>query len=249
MSVISVRNLTVTYKKKPAIKGINLEIDKGSIIGIVGPNGAGKSTLLKGILGLLPADTGDVKIFGTGIKESLKRIAYIPQKEQFDWDFPINVSEVVMMGRYPYVSLFGSPDETDKEIVNKVLEKVEMKKYANTQIRNLSGGQQQRIFLARALAQESDIYFLDEPFVGVDAKTETAIFNLIKELKSEGKTIMIVHHDLSKVKEYFDKVILINQILVAYGDTSKIFTTDLIHKTYGGQLTILQKASELIVDN
>ena len=199
---------------------------------------------------MLPADTGDIKIFGTDIKESLKRIAYIPQKEQFDWDFPINVSEVVMMGRYPYVSLFGSPKEKDKEIVNKVLEKVEMKEYANTQIRNLSGGQQQRIFLARALAQESDIYCLDEPFVGVDAKTETAIFNLIKELKSEGKTIMIVHHDLSKVKEYFDKVILINQILVAYGDTSKIFTTDLIHKTYGGQLTILQKAEQqLIIDN
>ena len=246
MNIISVKNLTVTYNKKPAIKGINLEIESSSIIGIVGPNGAGKSTLLKGILGLLPADTGEVKIFGKDIKDSLKRVSYIPQKEQFDWDFPINVSEVVMMGRYPYMSLFGSPKETDKEIVNRVLEKVEMKKYAYTQIRNLSGGQQQRIFLARALAQESDIYFLDEPFVGVDAKTETAIFNLIKELKSEGKTIMIVHHDLSKVEDYFDKIILINQILIAYGDTSKVFTPELLHRTYGGQLTILQKAEQLI---
>jgi len=246
MGIISVKNLTVTYNKKPAIKGINLEIESSNIIGIVGPNGAGKSTLLKGILGLLPADTGDVKIFGKSIKESLKRVSYIPQKEQFDWDFPINVSEVVMMGRYPYLSLFGRPNETDNEIVNRVLEKVEMKKYAHTQIRNLSGGQQQRIFLARALAQQSDIYFLDEPFVGVDAKTETAIFNLIKELKSEGKTIMIVHHDLSKVEDYFDKIILINQILIAYGDTSKVFTPELLHKTYGGQLTILQKAEQLI---
>lgn len=246
MNSISVKNLTVTYNKKPAIKGINLDIGESSIIGIVGPNGAGKSTLLKGILGLLPADTGEVKIFGKSIKDSLKRVAYIPQKEQFDWDFPINVSEVVMMGRYPYLSLFGSPKESDKEIVNRVLEKVEMKKYANTQIRNLSGGQQQRIFLARALAQESDIYFLDEPFVGVDAKTEVAIFNLIKELKTEGKTIMIVHHDLSKVKEYFDKVILINQILVAFGNTPEVFTEELIHKTYGGQLTILQKAEQLL---
>lgn len=246
MNIISVKNLTVTYNKKPAIKGINLEIESSNIIGIVGPNGAGKSTLLKGILGLLPADTGEVKIFGKNIKDSLKRVSYIPQKEQFDWDFPINVSEVVMMGRYPYMSLFGSPKETDKEIVNRVLEKVEMKKYAHTQIRNLSGGQQQRIFLARALAQESDIYFLDEPFVGVDAKTETAIFNLIKELKSEGKTIMIVHHDLSKVEDYFDKIILINQILIAYGDTSKVFTPELLHRTYGGQLTILQKAEQLI---
>lgn len=246
MDIITVKNLTVTYNKKPAIKGINLDIANGNIIGIVGPNGAGKSTLLKGILGLLPADTGEVKIFGKSIKNSLKRVAYIPQKEQFDWDFPINVSEVVMMGRYPYLSLFGSPKETDKEIVNRVLEKVEMKKYANTQIRNLSGGQQQRIFLARALAQESDIYFLDEPFVGVDAKTEIAIFNLIKELKSESKTIMIVHHDLSKVKEYFDKVILINQILIAFGNTSEVFTEELIHRTYGGQLTILQKAEQLL---
>lgn len=246
MKIISVKNLTVTYNKKPAIKGINLEIESSNIIGIVGPNGAGKSTLLKGILGLLPADTGEVKIFGKSIKDSLKRVSYIPQKEQFDWDFPINVSEVVMMGRYPYMSLFGSPKDSDKEIVIRVLEKVEMKKYAHTQIRNLSGGQQQRIFLARALAQESDIYFLDEPFVGVDAKTETAIFNLIKELKSEGKTIMIVHHDLSKVEDYFDKIILINQILIAYGDTSKVFTPELLHRTYGGQLTILQKAEQLI---
>ena len=246
MKIISVKNLTVTYNKKPAIKGINLEIESSNIIGIVGPNGAGKSTLLKGILGLLPADTGEVKIFGKSIKDSLKRVSYIPQKEQFDWDFPINVSEVVMMGRYPYLSLFGSPKESDKKIVSRVLEKVEMKKYAHTQIRNLSGGQQQRIFLARALAQESDIYFLDEPFVGVDAKTETAIFNLIKELKSEGKTIMIVHHDLSKVENYFDKIILINQILIAYGDTSKVFTPELLHRTYGGQLTILQKAEQLI---
>jgi manganese/zinc/iron transport system ATP- binding protein len=246
MNIISVRNLTVTYKKKPAIKGINLEIEKGNIIGIVGPNGAGKSTLLKGILGLLPADTGEVKIFGKDIKESLKRVAYIPQKEQFDWDFPINVSEVVMMGRYPYLSFFGRPDDKDRQIVENVLEKVEMKKFAQTQIKNLSGGQQQRIFLARALAQESDIYFLDEPFVGVDAKTKVAIFKLIKELKSEGKTIMIVHHDLSEVEEYFDKIILINQILVAYGETKKVFTPELLQKTYGGQLTILQKAGQLI---
>lgn len=246
MSVISVKNLTITYNKKPAIKAVNLEIEKGNIIGIIGPNGAGKSTLLKGILGLLAADSGEVKISGKEIKDSLRSIAYIPQKEQFDWDFPINVFEVVMMGRYPYVSLFGSPKVNDKEIVNRVLKKVEMNEYASTQIRNLSGGQQQRIFIARALAQQSDIYFLDEPFVGVDAKTETAIFNLIKELKSEDKTIIIVHHDLSKVKEYFDKLILINQTLIAYGNTEEVFTPDLIQRTYGGKLTLLQKANQLI---
>ncbi|MDZ4713034.1 MAG: metal ABC transporter ATP-binding protein [bacterium] len=246
MNAITVKNLTVTYNKKPAIKGINLEIESGNIVGIIGPNGAGKSTLMKGILGLLPADTGEVKIFGNDIKISLKRVAYIPQKEQFDWDFPINVFEVVMMGRYPYISRFGSPSPRDKSIVENALEKVEMKDNAYTQISNLSGGQQQRIFLARALAQESDIYFFDEPFVGVDAKTEVAIFNLIKELKEEGKTIIIVHHDLGKIKDYFDKLILINQTLIAYGNTDKVFKPELIHKTYGGQLTILQKANQLM---
>lgn len=246
MVSIKIINLTISYNKRPAIKGINLDIEQGYIIGIIGPNGAGKSTLLKGVLGLLPTDTGEVKIFGKDIKDSLKRIAYIPQKEQFDWDFPINVSEVVLMGRYPYISLFGYPTLKDKEIVSQVIDKVEMNKYASTQIRNLSGGQQQRIFVARALAQESDIYFLDEPFVGVDAKTESSIFDLIKELKAAGKTIMIVHHDLSKVKDYFDKVILINQTLIAYGNTSEVFTPEFIHKTYGGRLTILQKAEQLI---
>lgn len=245
MSVLNVKNLTVTYNKRPAIKAVNLDIDEGSIIGIIGPNGAGKSTLIKGILGLLPADTGEIRLFGDK-RDDLKRVAYIPQKEQFDWDFPINVSEVVMMGRYPYLSTFGHPKTGDHEIVSKVLKKVEMSDYATTQIRNLSGGQQQRIFIARALAQESDIYFLDEPFVGVDAKTETAIFNLIKELKEQGKTIIIVHHDLSKVKEYFDKLILINQTLVAFGNTEEVFIPDLIQKTYGGKLTILDKANQLI---
>jgi manganese/zinc/iron transport system ATP- binding protein len=246
MSIITVRNLTISYHKKPAIKGINLNIDEGTIIGIIGPNGAGKSTLLKGILGLLPIDTGEVKVYGKPIKESLKKIAYIPQREQFDWDFPITVYDVVMMGRYPHLSLFGTPGENDKKIVTESLEKVEMQSYRNTQIRNLSGGQQQRIFLARALAQQSGIYFMDEPFVGVDAKTEKAIFNLIKELKESGKTILIVHHDLGKVTDYFDRLIMINQTLIAYGDTKEVFTKENVQRTYGGRLTILQKTEELI---
>lgn len=246
MDVIKVKNLTVTYNRKPAIKGINLNIQNGRIIGIIGPNGAGKSTLIKGILGFLPVDTGEVKVFGENVNQVLKKISYIPQKEQFDWDFPINVYDVVVMGRYPYLSLFGHPTQKDKKIVIDALEKVEMIKYKDTQIRNLSGGQQQRIFLARALAQESEIYFMDEPFVGVDAKTEKSIFEIIKELKESGKTILIVHHDLSRIKEYFDEVILINQTLIAYGNTKKVFTKENIEKTYGGQLTILQKANQLL---
>lgn len=246
MNVITVKNLTVTYNRKPAIKGINLNIGSGKIIGIIGPNGAGKSTLIKGILGFLPIDTGEVKIFGEPVKDVMKRVAYIPQKEQFDWDFPINVYDVVIMGRYPYLSMFGRPGPTDTEIAIKSLEKLEMIKYKDTQIRNLSGGQQQRIFLARALAQQSDIYFMDEPFVGVDAKTEAAIFKLIRELKDEGKTILIVHHDLSRIKDYFDELILINQTLVAAGPTETVFTKENIERTYGGRLTILEKASQLL---
>ncbi|HRE40666.1 MAG TPA: metal ABC transporter ATP-binding protein [Ignavibacteria bacterium] len=246
MEVIKVKNLTVTYNRKPAIKGVNLTINNGKIIGIIGPNGAGKSTLIKGILGFLPIDTGEVKILGKNVSEVLKKISYIPQKEQFDWDFPISVYDVVVMGRYPYLSLFGHPSQNDKSIVLNSLEKVEMIKYKDTQIRNLSGGQQQRIFLARALAQQSDIYFMDEPFVGVDAKTEKAIFELIVELKKEGKTILIVHHDLSRIKEYFDEIILINQTLIAYGETEKVFTRENIEKTYSGQLTILQKVNQLL---
>jgi manganese/zinc/iron transport system ATP- binding protein len=244
MNIIEVKNLTVSYNKKPAIKGINLNIKAGNVIGIIGPNGAGKSTLLKGILGLLPADTGEVKVFGKSIKEVSKRISYIPQREQFDWDFPVNVEEVVMMGRYAHLPMIGVPKETDKEIVKQVMKKVEMEKYSKRQIRFLSGGQQQRIFLARALAQESEIYFLDEPFVGVDAKTEQAIFNLMKELKEQGKTILVVHHDLGKVMDYFDKLILINQRLVAFGDAEDVFTPEIIQKTYGGRLTILQKSEQ-----
>jgi manganese/zinc/iron transport system ATP- binding protein len=246
MNVITVKNLTISYHKKPAIKGISLNLEPGRVIGIIGPNGAGKSTLLKGILGLLPFDTGEVKIFGKDINESRKQISYIPQREQFDWDFPINVEDVVMMGRYAHLPVIGFPKQKDRDIVQSVLKKVEMDKYSARQIRNLSGGQQQRIFLARALAQESTIYFLDEPFVGVDAKTEKAIFNLMRELKDQGKTILVVHHDLGKVVEYFDKTIMINQTLVAYGDTKDVFTADIINKTYGGRLTILQKTEELI---
>jgi manganese/zinc/iron transport system ATP- binding protein len=247
MNVITVKNLTISYNKKPAIKGINLNIGPGNVIGIIGPNGAGKSTLLKGMLGLLPFDTGEIKIFGNDINKSRKRISYIPQREQFDWDFPINVEDVVTMGRYAHLPVIGFPKAIDRTIVEQVLKKVEMDKYAKRQIRQLSGGQQQRVFLARALAQESDVYFLDEPFVGVDAKTERTIFALMKELKANGKTILVVHHDLSMVKSYFDKLIMINQTLIAFGDSEEVFTPEMVNKTYGGRLTLLQKTEEFIV--
>jgi manganese/zinc/iron transport system ATP- binding protein len=248
-SIIKVQNLTISYAKKPAIRGIDLAIPKGKIIGIVGPNGAGKSTLLKGMLGLLPADNGMVLINDKPVKESLSKISYIPQKESFDWDFPVVVYDVVMMGRYPHLKTFQRPGSRDKQIVINSLKKVEMEKYSNRQIRFLSGGQQQRIFLARALAQEAEILFLDEPFVGVDAATESAIFSLMKKLKDDGKTILVVHHDLGKVTDYFDYVVLINQRLIGFGPTEEIFTSEMLNKTYGGRLTILQKSVELLNDS
>lgn len=245
MTVLKTVNLTASYHKRPAIKGINLAVESGNIVGVIGPNGAGKSTLFKAILGLISVDTGEVEIFGGKPEGSLRKVTYVPQKEQFDWDFPINVSDLVMMGRYPHMSYFGSPSENDRRVVLESLGKTGMGAYARTQIRNLSGGQQQRAFLARAIAQESDLLFLDEPFVGVDAKTEEVILRLMKELSSKGKTIMIVHHDLGKIRDYFTQLVLINQTLIAYGNTDDVFTPELISRTYGGKLTILQKLEEL----
>lgn len=245
MITVRTTNLTVSYHKRPVIKGINLAVESGNIVGVIGPNGAGKSTLFKAVLGLLQPDTGEVEIFGKPVKESLKKVTYIPQKEQFDWDFPINVFELAMMGRYSHIGYFGRPAKADREIVEESLEKVGMRHHSLTHIRNLSGGQQQRVFLARALAQQSDLLMLDEPFVGVDAKTEEVILELMRNLSNSGKTIMIVHHDLIRVRDYFDKLALINQTLIAYGDTNDVFTRELISRTYGGKLTILQKIEEL----
>jgi manganese/zinc/iron transport system ATP- binding protein len=245
-SVIKVQNLTISYAKKPAIRGIDLNIPAGKITGIIGPNGAGKSTLLKGILGLLPADNGSVSVYGEPVKSRLSKISYIPQKEIFDWDFPVVVYDVVMMGRYPHLKMFQKPRQVDRQKVEEALKKVDMIKFSSRQIRYLSGGQQQRVFLARALAQEAEILLLDEPFVGVDAATESAIFSMMKELREDGKTIIVVNHDLGKVTEYFDYIVMINQFLVAFGPTDEVFTPELLNKTYGGRLTILQKSDTLL---
>lgn len=246
---IEVNNLTVTYNKKPAVKGIDLKIPQGSLVGIIGPNGAGKSSLLKGFLGLLPTDSGLIKVFNRPIKQSISSISYIPQKESLDWDFPVVVSDVVMMGRYPHLKIFQRPTEHDKKVVEEALKKVEMENFANRQIRALSGGQQQRVFLARALAQESEILLLDEPFVGVDAATESTIISLLKRLRDNGKTILVVHHDLGKVNQYFDYLVMLNQRLIAFGKTSDVFKNEYLDKTYGGRLTILQKSEDLQIEN
>jgi manganese/zinc/iron transport system ATP- binding protein len=243
---LEIHDLTVAYHKKPVLWGIDLQAPKGKLIGIVGPNGAGKSTLIKAVMGLVPISSGWVKIFGQPYNQSLTRVGYVPQRESVDWDFPVSVMDVVLMGRYGHLGLIKRPGKKDREIARECLEKVKMLPFANRQISNLSGGQQQRVFLARALAQESDLYFMDEPFSGVDAATETAIVTLLHELKSRGKTLLVVHHDLPTAKSYFDMLLLLNMRIVAFGPTEDVFSTNLLQKTYGGRLTILSEVAHAV---
>lgn len=243
---LEIHDMTVAYHKRPVLYGIDLVVPGGKLVGVVGPNGAGKTTMIKACLGLLPLSSGWVKYFGQTYKESKSRVGYVPQRESVDWDFPVNVSDVVLMGRYGKTSLFRRPTRKDRAIVRECLDKVKMLPYADRQISNLSGGQQQRVFLARALAQESDVYFMDEPFAGVDAATETAIIELLHEMRDQGKTIIVVHHDLPTAKEYFDMLLLLNMRVVAFGDTEEVFTSELLQRTYGGRLTILSEVVDVV---
>jgi manganese/zinc/iron transport system ATP- binding protein len=243
---LEVHDLTVAYQRKPVLWGIDLVAPPGKLIGIVGPNGAGKSTLIKAALGLVPVSSGWVKFFGETGRKAMKRVGYVPQRESVDWDFPVTVMDVVLMGRYGRLGLISRPGSRDRDIARDCLDKVKMLPFANRQIANLSGGQQQRVFLARALAQESDLYFMDEPFAGVDAATEAAIIELLHELKERGKTLMVVHHDLPTARNYFDMLLLLNMRVVAFGPTEQVFTYELLQQTYGGRLTILSEVAEAV---
>lgn len=236
-----IENLSASYDKTRVISNINLKIPKNNIVGIVGPNGAGKSTLIKSIMGLIPHYSGKIFIFGKPFKKALKQIGYMPQRENIDWNFPVSVFDVVMMGRYQKIGLLRFPKKEDKEFVEECIEKVELTPFKNRQISDLSGGQQQRVFLARALAQESDLYFMDEPFAGVDAKTEHAIMTVLQELRNQGKTLIVIHHDLATVKDHFDYLVLINHHIIASGPIKEVFTIDNLEKTYGGNLYIFRE--------
>lgn len=236
---LELHDLTVSYAKKPVLYGVDVQVPQGALVGIIGPNGAGKSTMIRAIMGLTPASSGWVQIFGESFEKNRHRVGYVPQREQVDWDFPVNVMDVVLMGRYGRRGWLRRVTKEDKKIAEESLDKVGMLPFRNRQIANLSGGQQQRVFLARALAQQSDLYLMDEPFAGVDATTERAIVTLLQDLQSQGKTILVVHHDLTTAKEYFDHLLLLNMRLVAFGKTQDIFTVDQLQKTYGGRLTIL----------
>ncbi len=243
---IEIKGLTVSYDRKTALANIFITIEPGRLYGVVGPNGAGKSTLFKALLGLIPVDEGKISINGIFISQLRKHIAYIPQKEEIDWQFPATVYDVVLMGRYPHKKTFERISKEDLRITEEVLQSVGISELRNKQIGELSGGQQQRVFLARALCQQGDIYLFDEPFVGVDITTEEKIIDILKDLASKGKTILVIHHDLAKVDEYFTHLIMLNQRLVATGETATIFTTENIRKTYTGQHTIMQETEQYV---
>lgn len=237
---IEISDLTVAYDDKPVLWDIDLEIPKGKLMAVVGPNGAGKSTLLKAILGLLKPVSGAVTFSGE-FNEKV-RIGYVPQSESVDWDFPATAFDVVLMGRYGELGLFKRPGKNDKALALKALEKVGMSDYKTRQISQLSGGQQQRVFLARALVQDADIYFMDEPFKGVDVKTEKSIVALLQSLRDLGKTVIVVHHDIQTVRDYFDWVTLINMKVVATGPVSEVFHEENLGKTYRGNISLIKEA-------
>jgi len=244
--VLEIHDLTVTYSRKPVLWGVDLTLPKGSLVGVIGPNGAGKSTLIKAIMEIVPLSSGWVELLGHPISEIRNKVSYVPQKESVDWDFPASVRDVVVMGRYAELGLFKRPRKADYEAADYALEQVNMQQFANRQISQLSGGQQQRVFLARALAQNAEIYFMDEPFAGVDAATEKAIINILKAMSDEGKTVVVVHHDLQTVPQYFDWVVQLNTRLVASGPIEKAFTQELLQETYGGKLSILSEVGNLL---
>ena len=233
--------MTVAYHRRPVVWDIDYKAQPGRLVAIVGPNGAGKSTLIKASLDLIPKVAGGVRFFGKPYKEQRGRVAYVPQRTTVDWDFPVTALDVVAMGLYRQIGWFWPVTRKWKKTALEALDKVGLADFAPRQISQLSGGQQQRVFLARALVQGADLYLMDEPFAGVDASTERAIVNLLRELRSQGKTALVVHHDLQTVPEYFDDVLLLNMRLVASGPVSEVFTPENLRKTFGGKLAILDQ--------
>jgi manganese/zinc/iron transport system ATP- binding protein len=243
---LEVHDLTVAFDRKPVLWNVDLTLPQGKLVGIIGPNGAGKSTFIKSVMGLLPLSSGYCKLFDAPLNDVRSRVSYVPQRESVDWDFPVSVLDVVLMGRFGKLGVFRSPRKADLDVAMDSLKKVGMEAFANRQIAQLSCWQQQRTFLVRALAQQADLYFMDEPFAGVDAATEKAIIQLLQSMTAANKTVVVVHHDLQSVTQYFDWVLLLNTRLVAYGPTETTFTSKNLQETYGGKLTLLSDVADLI---
>ena len=238
-AAVYAEDLTVAYRDKPVLWDIDLSVPAGVLMAIMGPNGAGKTTLIKSILGLIKPAAGSVRVYGRPYREQRHRTAYVPQKGSVDWDFPADVSDVVTMGTYGRLGWIKRPGKTERRKAAEALERVGMSDFADRQISQLSGGQQQRVFLARALVQSADIFFMDEPFQGVDATTEKAIIAILKDLRQQGKTVIVVHHDLQTVREYFDWVTLLNVRRISSGPLSEAFTDENLKTAYGGKVGFL----------
>ncbi|MBG80378.1 MAG: manganese ABC transporter ATP-binding protein [Phycisphaerae bacterium] len=238
---LSIHDMTVAYDRKPVLWDVDLDIPEGQLVCIVGPNGAGKSTLLKACLGLLPCVSGDVRFWGRPIQR--QRVAYVPQRESVDWDFPVSALDVVAMGTYRKLGWLRPVGRRQRTQALEALERVGLTEFASRQISQLSGGQQQRVFLARALVQNADLYLMDEPFASVDASTEEAIMDVLRELRQNGRTVVCIHHDLQTVRESFDWVVMLNMRVVAAGPVDEVFTMENLRRTYGGRLTLLDQAA------
>jgi manganese/zinc/iron transport system ATP- binding protein len=243
---LAIDDLTVAYHRKPVLWDIDLDIPEGKLVGIVGPNGAGKSTLIKACLDLVPKASGRVLVYGQPYRKQRSEVGYVPQRESVDWDFPVSALDVVVMGTYGRLGWFRPVTRKQKEQAREALDRVGVAHLADRQISQLSGGQQQRVFLARALVQDARLYFMDEPFAAVDAATERAIVTLLHELKDQGKTCLVVHHDLATVSQYFDWVVLLNMRVVKAGPTNEVFTKQNLHATYGGRLALLEEAGQAL---
>ncbi len=238
---VAVRDLTVAYGEKPVLWDVDLDVPPGVLMAVVGPNGAGKTTLIKSVLGLIKPVAGQVTVLGRPYDRQRRQVAYVPQRGSVDWDFPTSVLDVVMMGSYGRLGWVRRPGRQEHEQALEALDKVGMRAYAGRQISQLSGGQQQRVFLARALVQHAEVYFMDEPFQGVDATTERAIVALLQDLRAQGKTVVVVHHDLQTVPDYFDWVTLLNVRKVASGPVDEVFTEQNLRQTYGGRVAFLYR--------
>ena len=238
---LTVRDLTVAYQEEPVLWDIDLTVPSGILMGIVGPNGAGKTTLLQAILDIVEPAAGQIRVFGVPYDESRHRVGYVPQRGSVDWDFPTDALDVVLMGLYGRLGWGRRPSAEDRDEAYAALEQVGMADYADRQISQLSGGQQQRVFLARALVQKADLYFMDEPLQGVDATTERAIFDLLRTLQERDCTVIAVHHDLQTVPEYFDRVLLLNVRRIASGPVEEVFTEENLRRTYGGRVGFLRR--------
>lgn len=242
---INVEQLSVNYDKTSVLWDVHCAIPQGKMVGVIGPNGAGKSTFLKALLGMVRPLSGKVEFFGEPLKKVQQRVAYVPQRSSVDWDFPISAFEVVLMGRYGRLGYLKWPKTADKEAARRALDMVGMLSFADRQISQLSGGQQQRIFIARALLQDADLYLMDEPFAGVDMATERALISLMDGLKKQGKTLLVVHHDLTTVDTYFDWVVMLNTCLIASGPVAEVYHQQAILNTYGRGSALLDEVATL----